>query len=1203
MLSVVPGPHDPRSREWPADDGVHGDGTYEGRSRRHQDSPPTIQHFPPGPQDDSPRGLPLASPWMLPPFAAPTPDDDEPPRARPEGLGGERRRAHTQPYASPTGLPQTDPVARAAPFDPSGPAPEDTEAGQGRRRRTTDRPDLLVASGAPRGPEDAGGADRPGGSREPDDGDYGDLLGPSRGSGDGHADPLGPSGGRGDFSDTSGRSGDGGYGDLLWPPYGSEEAGRGDSPGEARSSGDGDYGDLLGVTYDSGTDGRDAGGDSGGGHGRDDGRDDGHGAPYGTGDTGHAEPPGAPPEPGGRRRRNRPDLLVASGPPRRPADPDPLDGPDTPVTAVPHGAEEPYPAENDGPSGTAGDDPRAGQPVPETREPESGELAVPEADDDFEPVRRVGRPPGGRPARPDLLVAEGPPGRRGANGGRHHRPATAPSALRRSSPTRRGRRRGLVVPAVMIAVLAAAVGGGVVLWGWTNGSFTTGLQLVGDEVGSGDADFVSPSNAVGNGSSQVLNAVASAGSLMVAVGSDTTSPVPRPLFLISPDGGATWQLGKVTGSAGYGNGPTTVGRVAGGDGLWLAAGNDLLGSGRGLWTSEDGYTWAAVDPGKLGAFTAGDKIMDLARTSSGFVAVGTAVLQNGAVGAVAWVSPDGQSWDRVDSGKIGAPDKVRGLKAVVAKGDAVVALGDPAQGQSSAVVMRSADGGRTWTRAGAAPAGVIPEAGALATASDGFVLVPTQQRNDKGGVDVYCSPEGVDWTRCGTITGLARDGSGVKRLASSGAGVAAVAESGFERYAVYTSEDGRDWRKTTDLGEVPGSLRALAISDDGTLVVGGDERAADVDNRLVLITAPRGGQATPVALDRIDGLARAARDTARVAAAGGGFVAVGAVSGDAGIWTSADGQSWKAAGPAQVLGGPRRQALSDVAQGRRGWLAVGGTMTDASSTGPLLVTSADGRTWRRIPVTGPLAPAAEHDFLAPHAVAAGPSGYVLAGEDRGPSTTVPVLWFSSDLKRYTRAAKLPAGGGGVRLYDVSATSSGYVAVGGMGTAERETGVVWVSADGVNWVARKPVLPPGATSAGLRHVVQHGTTIVAAGTATTGDGLRAFGAVSGDNGSSWEFSWLPADQAAAVYDLAATAEGVVAVGWQGTPGEGDSVAWTSEDGLKWQPHAPTQGNLSGDGAQWLGAVTVSGDRVVALGRSTTYDSDHLTLWRSTLTASR
>ncbi|MFF0306636.1 hypothetical protein ACFYSC_04370 [Streptosporangium sp. NPDC004379] len=1014
MLSVVPGPHDPRSPERPPDDGAGDDAIPGGGPRRPEDYPPTLRHFPPGPSDDGPRGVPLASPWMLPPFSAPVPEEDEPLRARPEGLGGERRRPHTRPYSSSRdGLPED-----SAPGDlvPEG---RDRDRDRDRERdRDRDR-------------------DR---DREQD---------------------------------------------------------------------------------------------------------------------GDAAPRPAP------RRAVRPDMLVASGPPR-----------------VPGGA--------------------PGFEAP-------GADAVPD-DDDFEPVRRVGRPPGGRPARPDLLVAQGPPGRRGPAGGRHHRSSPPPSAVRRSSPTRRRSVRGLVVPVAVVMVLAVAVAGGLALWGWVGDPFGTGLRLVGDESGSGDSAFVAQPEAGGTGSSQVLNAMAADGSTVVAVGSDTTSPVPRPLFLVSTDGGSTWRLGRVNGPAGFQGGPTAVGAVAGGDGRWLAAGNDLLGTGQGLWTSADGYEWTAVDPAGTGAFVTGDKIMELARTSSGFVAVGTAVLPDGTAGAVAWVSPDGRGWSRVDTSKIGAPDRVRGLKAVVARGEAVVALGDPGQGRSSSVILRSADGGRTWLRTGTELDGVIPEPGTLAASAGGFVLVPAQQRGEKGDVQVRCSSQGDDWNRCGKITGMDPDGTGVRRLTSSPQGVAAIAETAFERYAVYTSKDGHDWARSTDLGQVPGSLRAVTVSGTGTLVVGGDERAADVDNRLVLITAPRGGRAAPVPLGGIEGLARAERETARVAAGEGGFVAVGTASGDAGVWTSADGQSWTAAGPAQALGGPRRQSLADVAQGRHGWLAVGGTMTDASSTEPLLLTSAGGPSagganWRRVPIAGPLAPAADHDFLAPHAVAAGPSGYVLAGEDRGPAGSVPVLWFTPDLKRYTRAEKLPAGGSGVRLHDVSATSTGYVAVGGAGTAGHETGVVWVSADGVAWTARKPFLPPGATSAGLRHVVLHGGSIVATGSARTDQGDRPFGAVSADNGTTWRVSWLPAGRAAAVQDLAATDDGVVAVGWDGVPGDGDSAVWTSEDGATWLRHDPEQGNQSGEGAQWLGAVAIAGDRVVALGRSTTYDADHLTVWRSTLAPER
>src|SRR5690606_41333055 len=101
----------------------------------------------------------------------------------------------------------------------------------------------------------------------------------------------------------------------------------------------------------------------------------------------------------------------------------------------------------------------------------------------------------------------------------------------------------------------------------------------------------------------------------------------------------------------------------------------------------------------------------------------------------------------------------------------------------------------------------------------------------------------------------------------------------------------------------------------------------------------------------------------------------------------------------------------------------------------------------------------------------------------------------------------------------------------------------------------------------------------------------------------ETAWLPADRAAGVHDLAAAGQGLVAVGWHGDQGEGDSAAWTSHDGLSWSRLDLKQDRLAGPGAQWLAAVTVAGEEVVALGRSTTYRDDHLILWTYTLTAGR
>ena len=126
-------------------------------------------------------------------------------------------------------------------------------------------------------------------------------------------------------------------------------------------------------------------------------------------------------------------------------------------------------------------------------------------------------------------------------------------------------------------------------------------------------------------------------------------------------------------------------------------------------------------------------------------------------------------------------------------------------------------------------------------------------------------------------------------------------------------------------------------------------------------------------------------------------------------------------------------------------------------------------------------------------------------------------------------------------------------------------MVWVSADGVNWTARKRVVPPEATSAGLRQVAAFQDRLVAIGTAQTSTGgRRPFSAVSEDDGSTWTTAWLPAEQAAAVYDLAAAEQGLVAVGWHGRPGEGDSAAWISPDGSAWSRLDLTEDRLGGAG---------------------------------------
>ncbi|MEV4888274.1 hypothetical protein AB0K48_02645 [Nonomuraea sp. NPDC055795] len=1013
---------------------------------------PRIRHTPPGPTDDRARGVPLASPWGLPPFASPTPEDDppEPPKGR-------------RPYSSSTEEPETEPRRRP--------------------RRIVSHPDKLVASGRPR--------------------------------------------------------------PLPTPPIPSETGTREEPPGpsEVESPGPSAAGASGAPEPEAGTRGEQRPPEV---------------AASSAWDTGETTQPGV------RARGAQPYQNL------RPVEPQPQR--EGMVPPAWRGSAEDEVArwggeDVSGYRGAASED----EPLAEDERGASGpsERGRSAAD---EPVRRVGRPPAGRPTRPDLLVASGPD-----RPGRHHR-GQAPAAYRRAGPLRR--RRRVLGPVAFVLALAVALSAGVLGWRWWNSSgpgTQTGLRLEAAAGRSGDEVFTVAG--AGDGSNQKLNAMASAGKTVVAVGSDTTSPTPRPLFLYSQDSGKSWRLGTAGAST-----SATATRVTGGAGRWLAAGGDETGVEHGLWTSTDGAAWTAVEPTALdGVFRKGDYIHDIARTASGFVAAGRTAREDGSTGPAAWQSPDGRSWQRVDLRGLEAGE----FRAVVARGDVVLALAQPAQGEGSRVV-RSVDGGLTWQATGFQLPEAEPRAGSLAVLGKQFVLVPIRRAPVGGEVRVYCSPSGADWGQCGTID-LGGRSPGVETTISYGGGVAVVSPDGPDKYTVLATTNARTWTKRADLGNLAGaSLRGFTMTDTGLLFGGGDQAAADVGNQLVLMSAPAKGGAARVPLSGIEGLSRIARETTRLAAAKGQFVAVGAASGDAGVWTSKDWQNWTSTS----LGGPRRQMLNDVVYGRRGWLAAGATESGTSATDPLIVTSADGRTWKQAPAP---ARADGHTYLDVQSVAADDKGYILAGEDRGPSSAGVAIWFTPDLRKFTRSQKLPQGGAGVRIFDLAATPDGYAAVGSSGAGEQESAVVWTSKDGLNWTPRKRPSPPDAASAGLRQVVAFGDMLVATGTAQLGGTSRAFAASSEDGGASWRYTWLPAERAAAVHDLAAGENGLVAVGWHGQPGGADSAAWISADGQTWARQDLKDPRLLGDGMQWLAAVTTSGAQVVALGRSTTYTADHLTLW--------
>ena len=180
-----------------------------------------------------------------------------------------------------------------------------------------------------------------------------------------------------------------------------------------------------------------------------------------------------------------------------------------------------------------------------------------------------------------------------------------------------------------------------------------------------------------------------AGGAAVAVGRSGSAP----MAWTSPDGTA-WEPHDVAilGDGAVAERMTTVlatpdGYLAGG-----SVGPELLDRHARFWRSADGSTWEPVadDP----AAFADAEVRAIARLGDGYVATGVTGSVQEVTGSVAWTSPDGETWTRVD-----AP-ALRGGRAIAlanAPFGGLVAVGSD-RTEDEALAWLSPDG-RTWTQA------------------------------------------------------------------------------------------------------------------------------------------------------------------------------------------------------------------------------------------------------------------------------------------------------------------------------------------------------------------------------------------------------------------------------------------------------------------------------------------------------------------------
>jgi hypothetical protein len=707
-----------------------------------------------------------------------------------------------------------------------------------------------------------------------------------------------------------------------------------------------------------------------------------------------------------------------------------------------------------------------------------------------------------------------------------------------------------------------------------------------------------------------LAGIAAAGQTVIAIGAQRSQPGPVPLMLLSTDGGQTWARATVTvpsaaGSAALapggpgltaGSGPAAdsvsaavpgaggpaavPAMIARGGSAWLALGRHAA------WTSPDGKVW---QPGPGVPEEAGDKVLGLAGTGTGFVAVGEHT--GSSPGPVVWTSTDGRAWERGSGSSLGLTARgghVTALRWAAADGGVIVAGGPvtaAARHRPATGLWRSTNGGRTWdqVKLPATHGATSGLAGLAANGSTFLAVRPGRAGAGRQDAVAYLSAQGSRWSYAGKLAPVRRLSMRVTAVAGSGHGFAVAAATRSGQLA-FLSKDGHGWHHSAD----PGSgVAGLTAGPDGNVVVAGNAPGGSgtpgIQPHLLLAGAKgrqQAGQSVLTAAATPDVTINA------LATPGPARAAAGAAGGAPALWLASPGGPWVPA-DLRLPASWRTGALLSVVHGRAGWLTVGQAGARAPNQ-PVALMSASGTSWTTASGTGLLT--VPGTSLA--ATAAGPAGYVVVGSTQAGGGPAPAAWFSADLRTWALAPLTGAAGGG-QMLAVTTVRSGFVAAGAAGGSP----AVWTSPRGSAWQLRTLPRPAGAASAVLTRVTAIGDTVVATGSEYRGAADSPpvpFAAVSADGGRTWRESALLAPPGPAVVTaLTAAGRGFVAVGHPGLPG---LLTWWSANGVTWH-HAGPAGGVPGPFVTQLNAVTAANGTLIGAGFAASGSAEHPVLWHA------
>ncbi|WP_433466559.1 hypothetical protein [Spirillospora sp. CA-128828] len=544
------------------------------------------------------------------------------------------------------------------------------------------------------------------------------------------------------------------------------------------------------------------------------------------------------------------------------------------------------------------------------------------------------------------------------------------------------------------------------------------------------------------------------------------------------------------------------------------------------------------------------------------------------------------------------------ITGVAARGSTVVAVGgesDPLD--SRGMFLVSSDGGRTFrsvaqqdTDGGVAPPGGVPVA--VGASPRGWVAVG----NRTGGAGaVWTSEDGKEWRRQPDAVGdVFHANDRVNRIVGTRDGFLAIGENSPKgdfsdsRPAVWLSEDGRRWEARTD------DQIGLQVENGGFSLV---EAAASGDAILLegLITpdskkpgpyrkvwrSDDGGRSWSTSDVPVPGGSRGLM----IGGGGSGFMAMremkasGKLFGQA--YTSKDGRSWSKAGKLTSSGYQRTGGIISDGRGFTAVVVRGGDV--------LLARSADGATWKD---AGTAEAKTGREMLG---MAAAGGQTILVGREPGGGDMDPMLgvWDENGGAVPVDLSKVP---GAIRpdhaVRAVGATGDLAVAV---GSASGDA-AVWSSRDSASW---KPAQGLGA--AFTRPGPQQLNDVAAGGAGWLAVGYdqatpRRPLVVTSKDGATWQ----AADSASAfaagrdgvpvTYAAAAGSAGYVVVGTQGY----SVAAWFSPDLKNWTRGAGTDPKMMAgtkSASRWMLDVASGSFGYAAVGGSRDGKGNHPSVWLS------